>query len=356
MCELFALSSNKVVGVRFTWRGFLKRGRKHRDGWGVAFYRDGTAIVIKEPLPAPNSNMAKILRDTNYVRSNVVISHVRKGTKGGKTYANTHPFRRELYGKEWVFAHNGDVSRIEELEEFKLKHYSPIGQTDSEYAFCYIMDRLRELGKGRLSDPYVVRDALETIAERIQRYGKFNFLLSNGNHIYAYMSREDELHYLFRYPPHTQIVELKDKELKDEDFKVDLGEIKSPDEKAILVATQPLTKGEKWHKFPLGRVLVFRDGEPLSVEVLSEKKREVLAFIKSQPHRVSIRQIVDSLRLSMDEVIRIVGLLVLEGWIKQDSRDRVPQNHPDATFYTKMERREEIGSRLRHLIAQFQRT
>ena len=93
MCELFALSSNKVVGVRFTWRGFLRRGKKHRDG---------TAIVIKEPLPAPNSNMAKILRDTNYVRSNVVISHVRKGTKGGKTYANTHPFRRELYGKEWV--------------------------------------------------------------------------------------------------------------------------------------------------------------------------------------------------------------------------------------------------------------
>jgi len=89
MCELFVLSSNKVVGVRFTWRGFLKRGRKHRDGWGVAFYRDGTAIVIKEPLPAPNSNMAKILRDTNYVRSNIVISHVRKGTKGGKTYANT---------------------------------------------------------------------------------------------------------------------------------------------------------------------------------------------------------------------------------------------------------------------------
>jgi len=106
----------------------------------------------------------------------------------------------------------------------------------------------------------------------------------------------------------------------------------------------------------LGRVLVFRDGEPLSVEVLGEREREVLAFIRSQPHRVSIRQIVDSLGLSMDEVIRIVGLLVLEGWIKQDSRDRVPQNHPDATFYTKVERREEIDSRLRHLIAQFQRT
>lgn len=351
MCELFALSSNKVVGVRFTWRGFLKRGRKHRDGWGVAFYRDGTAIVIKEPLPAPNSNMAKILRDTNYVQSNIVISHVRRGTKGGKTYANTHPFRRELYGKEWVFAHNGDVSQIAELEDFKLKYYSPIGQTDSEYAFCYIMDRLRELGKERLSNPYIVRDALERIAERIQRYGRFNFLLSDGKHIYAYMSRKDELHYLFRYPPHTRVVGLR-----DEDFEVDLREMKSPDEKAILVATQPLTKGEKWHKFPLGRVLVFRNGEPLSVEVLGERERDVLAFIRSQQHRVSIKQIANSLGLSTDEVIQIVRLLVLEGWIKQDSRDRVSQNHPNATFYTKVERREEIDSKLRHLIAQFQRT
>lgn len=351
MCELFALSSNKIVGARFTWRGFLRRGRKHRDGWGVAFYRDGTAIVIKEPLPAPNSNMAKILRGTNYVRSNVVISHVRKGTKGGKTYANTHPFRRELYSKEWVFAHNGDVSQIGELENFKLRYYRPIGQTDSEYAFCYVMDRLRELGKERLSDPYVVQDVLQRIAERIRRRGKFNFLLSDGTHIYAHMSREDELHYLFRYPPHTQIVRLL-----DEDFKVDLGEMKSPDEKAILVATQPLTRGDEWREFPLGRVLVFRGGEPLSIEVLSGREREVLAFIRSQPHRVSIRQIADGLSLSMDEVIRIVGLLVLEGWVKQDSRDRVPQNHLDATFYTKAERRGEIDSRLRNFVNQFQRT
>ncbi|MEM2335545.1 MAG: class II glutamine amidotransferase [Candidatus Bathyarchaeia archaeon] len=40
MCELFGFSCNKPVGVSFSWRGFLARGRFNRDSWGVTFYPD----------------------------------------------------------------------------------------------------------------------------------------------------------------------------------------------------------------------------------------------------------------------------------------------------------------------------
>jgi len=32
MCELFGISSNKPVRVSFSWLGFRKKGRIHRDG------------------------------------------------------------------------------------------------------------------------------------------------------------------------------------------------------------------------------------------------------------------------------------------------------------------------------------
>ena len=111
----------------------------------VAWYVGKGFALTREPRPSVESPMAKFLLGN--IRSRVVVSHVRWASKGGVSYVNTHPFVRELYGYEWVFAHNGDVSGIMESSEFKLKYYFPVGDTDSEYAFCYIMDNLRELGK-----------------------------------------------------------------------------------------------------------------------------------------------------------------------------------------------------------------
>jgi glutamine amidotransferase len=125
MCELFGLTCNKPVGVGFTWRGFLARGFEHKNGWGVAFYPDGfSACVIKEPKPSTDSPMAKFLKSANIVRSRIVISHVRTASRGGVAYYNTHPFVRELFGREWVFAHNGTITG----EMPKPRFYEPIGE------------------------------------------------------------------------------------------------------------------------------------------------------------------------------------------------------------------------------------
>jgi predicted glutamine amidotransferase len=43
------------------------------------------------------------------IRSRNVIAHIRKATQGEVALENTHPFVRELWGRYWVFAHNGDL-------------------------------------------------------------------------------------------------------------------------------------------------------------------------------------------------------------------------------------------------------
>jgi len=87
--------------------------------------------------------MASFLKRSDFVKGKIIISHVRWASKGDVAYHNTHPFVRELFGREWIFAHNGTI--IRELPNPRF--YEPIGETDSEKAFCIILDHLKDLGK-----------------------------------------------------------------------------------------------------------------------------------------------------------------------------------------------------------------
>ncbi|MEM2029457.1 MAG: hypothetical protein QXS05_08790 [Candidatus Bathyarchaeia archaeon] len=75
----------------------------------------------------------------------------------------------------------------------------------------------------------------------------------------------------------------------------------------------------------------------------------VLKYIRSSPHRVSIRSILDGLGISIEETAANILELEKMGMLKQDSRDRVPANHPDATFYTNPDLRSIIDRILNYL-------
>lgn len=91
--------------------------------------------------------------------------------------------------------------RIISDPEFRLKHYFPVGDTESEYAFYYIMDNLRELGLGTKNVVEVSKNVWG-LANKISDYGKFNFLLSNGEYLFAYMNKPRTLHYPLRHSLH----------------------------------------------------------------------------------------------------------------------------------------------------------
>ena len=331
MCELFGLSSNKAVRVSFTWRGFRKRGRIHRDGWGVAWYLDENLVgLVKEPRPAPESPIARLM--VQGVSSRIVISHVRWASKGGISYVNTHPFVRRLWGRDWVFAHNGTVLGVFESPKYKLEWCRPVGETDSEYAFCYILEKLSGL-QDRGLESLAVR--LWGLAEEMGRHGKFNFLLSDGEHLFAYMNERGTLHYLLRHPPHQGLVRLL-----DEDYEVKLEELKAPDEYAAIIATVPLTD-EEWKSMRPGALHVFHNGDLLLVVdeggpelALDELEGDVLKAIRTSPHSVELESLARSLGLTLSEVSGIVQKLRNKSLIRQHSRDDVPSDHPKARYYT----------------------
>ncbi len=107
------------------------------------------------------------------IKSDNVIAHIRKATQGRVALENCHPFVRELWGRYWVFAHNGD------LKDFAPRlhgAFRPVGDTDSERAFCWLM---QEMNKAHASVPSVA-ELSATLAElvpQVAAHGTFNFML-----------------------------------------------------------------------------------------------------------------------------------------------------------------------------------
>ena len=83
------------------------------------------------------------------IRSDNVIAHIRKATQGRIALENTHPFMRELWGRYWVFAHNGDLKGFAPRLHGAFR---PVGTTDSERAFCWLM---QELAKAHAAVPTI---------------------------------------------------------------------------------------------------------------------------------------------------------------------------------------------------------
>ena len=343
MCELFALSSNRAVRISFSWRGFRKRGRIHRDGWGVAWYLDGGLVgLVKEPRPSVESPIARLM--VQGVKSRIIISHVRWASRGNLSYVNTHPFVQRLWDRDWVFAHNGTLLRLDEDPDYELEWCYPIGETDSEHAFCYILEKLSSLQDRGLENLAI---KLWELADRIGRHGKFNFLLSNGEHLFAHMNREGTLHYLLRHPPHKGVVRLL-----DEDYEVMLGELKAPDEYAAIIATEPLTD-EEWNPMMQGALYVFHNGDLLLTVnsngpklVLDSLEHKALKIIRTALHSVRLGDLARDLGLPISEAYRVAEKLRNKSLIKQHSRDTVTGDHPTARFYTNPELRPLIDKTL----------
>jgi predicted glutamine amidotransferase len=252
MCELLGMNCNVPTDILFSFRGFSKRGGgtgPHADGWGIAFYDRRGCRLFHDASPSAQSVMAQFIQSFP-IKSKNVVAHIRRARSGGVCIENTHPFHRELWGRSWVFAHNGLLRGIRKRP---LYGYAPIGTTDSEHAFCHMLGVIRR--EFRLAPPVSrLRRLVATLAEDLCTLGEFNFLLCDSRALFAFCSTK--LVYIQRRAPFSRAV------LADEDLEVDFSEVTTPRDRVVVVATSPLTRNEQWHRIPPQTLQVFVDGAP----------------------------------------------------------------------------------------------
>lgn len=254
MCQLLGMNCNNPTDATFSFTGFAQRGGRtddHVDGWGVAFFEGSGLRHFVDHLPAAESPVADLIRKYP-IKSRNVIAHIRKATQGAVNLQNCHPFVRELWGRYWVFAHNGN---LENFAPALHGSFRPVGTTDSELAFCWLM---QELAKSHAGVPSIeeLTLTLRELVPQIARHGTFNFMLSNGEALWAHATTN--LYYLERRFPFTLA------ELADEDVTVDFRAHTSPDDQVAVIVTAPLTKNESWTAFKPAEIRVFVNGRSLT--------------------------------------------------------------------------------------------
>jgi predicted glutamine amidotransferase len=258
MCQLLAMNCNVPTDIVFSFTGFVHRGGHtdtHHDGWGIAFFEGAGVRHFVDHQAAIASPIAELIKQYP-IKSTNVIAHIRKATQGQVALENCHPFVRELWGKYWVFAHNGDLKAFAPVLNGAFR---PVGTTDSELAFCYVMQELRRRFGDTAPGIAALRVALAELSTEIAAFGTFNMTLSDGAALYVHCSTK--LCYVVRQYPFVTAC------LSDEDLTIDFSQVTTPQDRVAVIVTEPLTTNEVWTDFGAGELKVFVDGAPLLADV-----------------------------------------------------------------------------------------
>ncbi len=232
MCELFGINSKEIIKCNEMLKDFFSHGIDNPHGWGIAAFYGNAVSLEKEPVSSTESVYLKH-RLTEDIENDKLIAHIRKASKGGIEYQNTHPFvLRDNTDRVWTLAHNGTIFESPELESYV---YRQKGQTDSERILYYLVDQInialkeaeRELTQ---EERFAVVDK---VVHDITPANKVNLLIYDGELFYVHTNHEGSLH-------------------------------RSHKGSTLIISTKPL-KQNHWEEVPLNTLLAYRNGELVHV-------------------------------------------------------------------------------------------
>ncbi|POY43860.1 class II glutamine amidotransferase [Avibacterium gallinarum] len=264
MCQLLGMNCNTPTDIVFSFEGFRRRAGltdSHSDGFGIAFFEGKGVRIFRDNQAGHSSPIADCVKQY-HIKSFNVIAHIRKATQGEVTIENTHPFIREIWGENWVFAHNGNLTSFPDMSE---SFCQPIGSTDSEAAFCYMAEQLKNRFRKKPTEEQIFQ-VIQEIAKELTQGGTFNFILSNGEWMIAHCSTN--LHYITRKAPFGTAQRI------DDDGVIDFRQHTTEKDKVTIITTFPLTKDEIWTKMEHGGFVFFKDGDKV-YEVLGTPKETI---------------------------------------------------------------------------------
>lgn len=177
-------------------------------GWGIGWYPpdEVAGVVVKEPEPRDEESFRSLVEGWQRFRSPTFVCHLR-GTTKRVNQADAQPFVRTHGGRDWLFAHQGTLSQSE-LRSLSLGFrpvFEPVGLSDSERAFCWLLTQIRAQGCRTIGDLDLLE--LRRWLRDLNDLGTANFLLSDGMDLMAYADVEGFKNPYFAriLPPHEDV-------------------------------------------------------------------------------------------------------------------------------------------------------
>jgi glutamine amidotransferase len=142
-------------------------------GWGTCWYEKKKITVLKGIRSAVNPNLNQPVQITALTR--LFMFHMRQATSGDISEKNTHPFTYNNYS----FAHIGSVNKELLLQSLTAPFISNF-QSDPIDSEVYFRSILQQAKNGDIVG------AIRNVTQQVNSDRGANFLLSDGETLYAY--------------------------------------------------------------------------------------------------------------------------------------------------------------------------
>jgi glutamine amidotransferase len=259
VCELFAVSTDQPINLRYELRAFAKHGGgefRNKDGWGIMFAQEHDAYLFKEPAAADTSPLEKLVA-SHAPPSRLVMAHIRLATAGGALLANTHPFRRTRYGRVLHFAHNGSLPGLRQRYARAELAANCIGDTDSELAFLLLLDRLSPLEPAATPEQRFA--VFRQFCADMRDQGTANFLFSDGELLFVHAHKRRALEDGAFGPSRPPGLHMRNLDPDEDTWATRGAHIERAPENCVLIASVPLDR-RQWEELGEGTTLLVEHG------------------------------------------------------------------------------------------------
>lgn len=263
MCELLAMSCRHPARLTSSLTALASHAggdSRNRDGWGLAFYQGHDVALYRDTTPADTCPLVPWL-EANGPATTLSLAYVRHATQGPVDLANTGPFSREVNGCMQVFAHNGNLKNLARSSLASNGFFHPVGETDSELAFCLLLDRIRQLphDRGHMPSLQARLDTVAEVALALRALGPASFLYADGDVLFAHADRR--LQSLTGQVSAPALYRLECPADGETTLIRNCESAQTQDaQRLILLASVPLSH-EAWTPMQAGEILVVRQGE-----------------------------------------------------------------------------------------------
>ncbi len=149
--------------------------RGHADGWGVVAYKNGEIRVTEKQPTTAYQNPAFIDAGLREQSPSLLISHLRKASRGKVSIENTQPYTLNSFS----FGHNGTVSDFEKLTLTPKFQATRKGESDSEVIFLWLIQKI-------IARPNSIEIFTEACRElKDCDYTATNIIFTNGKFLFA---------------------------------------------------------------------------------------------------------------------------------------------------------------------------
>lgn len=186
MCELYALSAAQPCLPRDDLNILQGHGTEpfgNLEGWGIAWEAEAGPVLQKAAQSAAHAGGFPALV-TRLPPAPIWIVHLRAASTGGVTHENTQPYLFKLDGQDCIYAHNGDLTDVDNHPEFMAHRDELNGNADSECGLIILKHRLRDAGS--IPAQWTI---FQTFGAEMRERGLANFIVKIGANIFAQSDR-----------------------------------------------------------------------------------------------------------------------------------------------------------------------